>query len=227
MYVVYNALYAALKCAFEYVCSKLCVLYYNIIHNCLPWYVCRFRISTFLLYHLYCCVSFTFLHINYICFVHCYEQLLHTVGTTMKVLAVTLLFLSVAYASDCQCKSYPCLLLKYDNGTCTEVKHNSSLDIDLVANAGGLICKTDLISCCSRKEGHFRGNWFSPNDVRLPFKGHIHQKRMCESVNLYYSDIEDLDVSGEYSCKIPTVAQHDPYEIISVHLYHKTEGAVQ
>ena len=38
-------------------------------------------------------------------------------------------------------------------------------------NSDGVVCHTDLSSCCSGGQGDYRGSWYFPNETVLPFIG--------------------------------------------------------
>ena len=53
--------------------------------------------------------------------------------------------------------------------------NHSNVDLRQVGSDGSGIdnvqCTTDLSTCCSRIDGLHRGDWYFPNDTRLPFSG--------------------------------------------------------
>ena len=53
--------------------------------------------------------------------------------------------------------------------------NNSYVDLSTVGSAGdnsdGVVCHTDLSSCCSGGQGIHRGNWSFPDGTLLPFYG--------------------------------------------------------
>ena len=56
-----------------------------------------------------------------------------------------------------------------------ETKSNHSyVDLLLVGNADdnsdAVVCETDLETCCSIRQGQYRGDWFFPSGEWLPFK---------------------------------------------------------
>ena len=89
--------------------------------------------------------------------------------------------------------------------------NHSYVDLSLVGNddASSLQCTTDLQTCCSRRQGDHRGNWFFPNGTRLFLggAGDIHQVRTAQTVDLRRTIA--TSPSGIYCCHIPTVAVHD------------------
>ena len=155
----------------------------------------------------------------------------HTVGTTMKILVVASFCVALVCAVKPPCDNYPCLQLNKEEVV------DEYVDFKLVGtDVAGLECRTDLMTCCSRYEGRYRGNWYDPESKRLPFesqRGSIYQRRKCETVSLERRK-DKCNKVGNYCCHIPTVAKHwnstaytMEYEQICVYLYHETEGEVQ
>ena len=70
----------------------------------------------------------------------------------------------------------------------------------------GVQCHTDLTTCCSRQQGNDSGNWYAPGSTtRLPFEGHLSQRRDSQKVTLYYRSKvlpSDHHQSGMYRCDI-------------------------
>ena len=84
-------------------------------------------------------------------------------------------------------------------------------------------CITDLAKCCGSNQGPYRGDWYFPDGIRLPFSGDIFEQRGAQRVDLRHenngiyqgeSDKRDLHpnnqhyVLGMYHCNIPTSAVH-------------------
>ena len=90
--------------------------------------------------------------------------------------------------------------------------NNSYVDLSLVGNRksddAGVQCHTDLTTCCSRHLGNDSGNWYAPGSTtRLPFEGHISQRRDSQkvTVTLYRRSRvlpSDHHQSGMYRCDI-------------------------
>ena len=84
-------------------------------------------------------------------------------------------------------------------------------------------CHTDLLSCCTRKQGHNRGDWYFPNGHRVRFSGGgvVFQIRAARRVDLRY--LGAGGVSGIYRCDIETnaVARSDGRETTYVGLYSR------
>ena len=76
---------------------------------------------------------------------------------------------------------------------------------DDLSNRHDVVCHTDLVKCCSSREGDHRGDWYFPNGTRLPFPGygHIFQARSAQQIGLRRDKGFDSP-SGMYHCDIPT-----------------------
>ena len=81
-------------------------------------------------------------------------------------------------------------------------------------NSDGVVCHTDLSTCCSGGQGIHRGDWYFPNGTVLPFVG--------SSVPIGLSRTAQIAVirrttatgpTGIYHCDIPTNAVHDDTDI--------------
>ena len=66
-------------------------------------------------------------------------------------------------------------------------------------------CITDLGECCSKKQGSLRGDWYFPDETRLPFsgRGDIYEGRGAQSVNISRKNSSTGGPSGIYRCDIP------------------------
>ena len=99
-----------------------------------------------------------------------------------------------------------------------------------IDSAEGLVCTTDLESCCSASQGPHRGDWYFPNGTRLPFtKDNIYQSRDPQQVVLGRSSSTVTSPSGIYRCEIPTSSVHDHNsdslkEFVYLGLYSANEG---
>ena len=77
---------------------------------------------------------------------------------------------------------------------------------DIGENDTALLCKTNLSTCCRRRENGFSlGNWFFPNGTRVPSHGvqrsfYIYRERdqMVVSLNRGRGGVD-----GIYRCEIP------------------------
>ena len=95
---------------------------------------------------------------------------------------------------------------------------HSYVDLSTVGSAGdnsdGVVCHTDLGTCCSSPQGQHRGNWYFPDGTVLPF---IHP-----SVPIGLARAAQIAVirrttatgpTGIYRCDIPTAAVHSDTDI--------------
>ena len=112
--------------------------------------------------------------------------------------------------------------------------NHSYVDLSLVGDdysgSNGVICHTDLSTCCSIDQGVHRGDWYFPEGDRLPFsgRGDIHEARDGQRVELRRQNRATSPV-GVYRCDIPTVAVHDDddisaRDIVYVGLYTTHKG---
>ena len=68
-------------------------------------------------------------------------------------------------------------------------------------------CSTDLSTCCSGVEGSDRGDWYFPDETRVPFPfgeswNTVYESRGAQEVLLHYSG--NAGRSGIYRCDIET-----------------------
>ena len=66
-------------------------------------------------------------------------------------------------------------------------------------------CNTDLSTCCSGAEGSERGDWYFPDETRVPFgeSGNtVYEGRGAQQVLLHY--LGNAGRSGIYRCDIET-----------------------
>ena len=107
--------------------------------------------------------------------------------------------------------------------------NHSYVNLSLVRNDNSVQCHTDLSTCCSRKQGPHRGDWYFPNGTRLPFPpghGNSYENRDNQSVDLYRGDQNKY---GIYRCDISTLAVHDDddssvRDTVYVGLYNHSGG---
>lgn len=74
-----------------------------------------------------------------------------------------------------------------------------------------LLCHTDLTTCCSSGQGHFRGDWYFPNGTRFQFSGDINEARTAQRVELRRN--QGISPTGIYHCTIPSNAIHNESDI--------------
>ena len=92
--------------------------------------------------------------------------------------------------------------------------NHSYVDLSLVGDdisgSDSVQCITDLSACCSGSEGGYRGDWYFPNDTRLPISvsGDImFESRVAQKVDLRSRNNANSPV-GIYRCDIATIAVH-------------------
>ena len=96
--------------------------------------------------------------------------------------------------------------------------NHSYMDLSTVGRAGdnsdGVVCHTDLATCCGGGQGPHRGNWSFPNGTLLPFIG--------SNVPVGFGRAAHIAVirrtggatgpTGIYRCHIATNAVHSEYD---------------
>ena len=80
-------------------------------------------------------------------------------------------------------------------------------------------CHTDLKTCCNRKNGIHRGDWYFPNGNRLPFDedNDIHQHR--DDQRVYLRRTSSTSPSGMYRCDIATVDDNKATQLTRSRVY--------
>ena len=97
-------------------------------------------------------------------------------------------------------------------------------------NSDGVVCHTDLSTCCSGSQGFHRGNWSFPGGTPLPFIGPIYLGRTAQRVTIRRTTA--TGPTGIYRCRIATNAVHsdnDEYmgETVYVGLYPASGGKLR
>ena len=94
----------------------------------------------------------------------------------------------------------------------TKLPNHSYIDLNQVGKSlngsDGVQCHTDLVTCCSRKEGPDRGDWYYPDGDRLKFsEGTLNefQSRHAKRVDLRRRGSHSL-TQGVYRCDSETNA---------------------
>ena len=105
---------------------------------------------------------------------------------------------------------------------------NLSLVGDYASSFNSVRCHTDLNTCCNNTQGSHRGDWYFPDETRLPLSGDIYEHRVAQRVELRRQNSATSPV-GIYRCDIPTTAVHDNDDIsvretVYVGLYTASEG---
>ena len=96
--------------------------------------------------------------------------------------------------------------------------NHSYVDLSTVGsnndNSDGVVCHTDLSTCCSTGQGSHRGNWYFPDGTVLPSIGNI--VPIGEGRAAMRAVIRRTTATGPtgiYRCDIPTNAVHDDTDI--------------
>ena len=94
------------------------------------------------------------------------------------------------------------------------------------------MCHTDLDTCCSGPQGVHRGDWYFPDEDRVPFPRDvdIYEAREARRVDVHRRNSATSPV-GIYRCEIPTDAVHDDTDIsvratVYVGLYTASGGTI-
>ena len=97
--------------------------------------------------------------------------------------------------------------------------NHSYVDLSLVGDhydgGDGIQCHTDLRTCCTGTQGVYRGDWYFPNGIRLPFPTgyvYIYENREAERVGIHRRN-SATSPTGLYRCNIPTNDVHDDDDI--------------
>ena len=112
--------------------------------------------------------------------------------------------------------------------------NHSYVDLNLVGSdpsgSDSVQCITDLTTCCSGGHGAHRGDWYFPDETRLPLSGggDIFESRGAHRVALHHRNNADSP-SGVYRCSIGTNAVHGHHynserESVFVGLYGNNRG---
>ena len=96
---------------------------------------------------------------------------------------------------------------------------HSYVDLSTVGSAidssDGVVCHTDLETCCSGSQGVHRGDWYFPDGTVLPFSGNsvpISLGRAAQIAVIRRTN-DATGPTGIYRCDIPTNAVHDDSDI--------------
>ena len=108
--------------------------------------------------------------------------------------------------------------------------NHSYVDISQVGTDGDSVqCHTDLMTCCSKDEGVHRGDWYFPNETRLPFPDNgttaIVENRDAQRIDVRRLKIVN-EPTGVYRCDIERNAVYDngTRETVYVGLYTSGGG---
>ena len=130
-----------------------------------------------------------------------------------SLLVLLLLFLLSLVEVHCQ-QTFP-----YVSFMGQTLADHSYVDLSTVGSAGdssdGVVCHTDLSTCCSGSQGVHRGDWYFPDGSVLPFVGPgvpIGLGRSAQVVSIRRTSGATRP-TGIYRCDIPTIAVHDDTDI--------------
>ena len=72
-------------------------------------------------------------------------------------------------------------------------------------------CNTDLTTCCHGSDSSHRGDWYFPDETRLPFTAaNVNTIEVRHTQRVYLSRRNNANSpTGIYRCDIPTNAVHD------------------
>ena len=94
----------------------------------------------------------------------------------------------------------------------TNLTNHSYVNLTLVGRAqdgsDSVQCNTNLPTCCSSSEGDHCGNWYFPNETRLPFpfpQSGMYENCSSLQVNMGYTG--NGGISGIYRCGIETTSE--------------------
>ena len=126
---------------------------------------------------------------------------------TIPLLVLSLL-LSLVEEVHCQ-QTFPHVSFMNQNLT-----NHSYVDLSLVGsasnNSDGVLCHTDLRTCCSGGQGPHRGSWYFPDGTtRLPFSGNSVPIGLGRAAQLaVIRRTTATGPTGIYRCNIATNAVH-------------------
>ena len=131
---------------------------------------------------------------------------------TSSLLVLLLLFLLSLVEVHCQ-QTFP-----YVSFMGQSLADHSYVDLSTVGsasdNSDGVVCHSDLESCCSPSQGIHRGDWYFPDGDRLPFPGPsvpIGEGRTAQIAVIRRTTA--TGPTGIYRCDIPTIAVHHDTDI--------------
>ena len=126
-----------------------------------------------------------------------------------SLLVLLLLFLLSLLEVHCQ-QTFP-----YVSFMGQTLADHSYVDLTTVGsasdNSDGVVCHTDLSTCCASAQGIHRGDWSFPAGTLLPFSGPIYLGRSAQRAIIRRTTA--TGPTGIYRCDIPTVTVHDDTDI--------------
>ena len=105
-----------------------------------------------------------------------------------------------------------CQTAPYISFVVDDVPNHGYVDLGQVGSdlsgSDSVQCITDLSTCCTGAQGAHRGDWYFPDETRLPFSSDIFEDRGAQRIDIRRRNNANSPV-GIYRCDIPTVAVHD------------------
>ena len=125
------------------------------------------------------------------------------------MLSVSSLLLLLLFLVEVHSQTFP-----YVSFSLTALANHSYVDLSTVGsetdNSDGVVCHTDLSTCCSGSQGIHRGDWYFPDETVLPFTGDsvpIGLGRGPQRVVIRRTG-GATEPTGIYRCRIATDAVH-------------------
>ena len=113
--------------------------------------------------------------------------------------------------------------------------NHSYVDLSTVGNANdnsdGVVCHTDLGTCCSGSQGSHRGDWYFPDGTLLPFSGTSVPIGLARAAQIaVIRRTSGTGPTGIYRCDIPTNAvyhyDNSVRDTVYVGLYTGSKGII-
>ena len=127
---------------------------------------------------------------------------------SLSVLLVVLLWSLVEVHSQTE---YPYVSFMGEN-----LPNHAYVDLTLVGTDSNTVrCNTDLGTCCTNGQGIHRGDWYFPNETRLPLVSpgiDIFERYVAQRVTIRRRH-DPMGPSGIYRCDIATDAVHDDSDL--------------
>ena len=137
-----------------------------------------------------------------------------TISLRSTMLSVSSLLLLLLFLVDVHSQqTFP-----YVSFGLTALADHSYVDLSTVGSAGdnsdGVVCHTDLGTCCTAGEGAHRGDWYFPDGTVLPFIGPTVPIGLGRAAQLaVIRRTTATGPTGIYRCDIPTNVVHHVTDI--------------
>ena len=134
-------------------------------------------------------------------------------GVVMRTIPLLVLSLLLSLAEEVHCQqTFP--YVSFMNETLAD---HSYVDISTVGsaddNSDGVVCHTDLGTCCSGSQGFHRGSWYFPDGTVLPFLGPTVPIGFGRAaMRAVIRRTTATGPTGIYRCDIATNAVHSEYD---------------